>query len=95
MFIVRLPPLFDITFKNKEHEIDDDRWSLLAWVLDFDNDFIEKIRENTKRKSFKDYCAVVITLNYLLKVKDLLVLLRNVLKLVIFHAARRVYSHGS
>lgn len=65
--------LFDLIFKNNERQFDRDRWSLLEWILDCDHEFIEQVKKKSVQKSFKGYCAVILTLQYLLQViKDFL-----------------------
>lgn len=45
LFSVKLPSLLNLIVNYKEIEFDEDRWSLLAWVLDFNDIFMMKLRK--------------------------------------------------
>lgn len=61
-----LPDLNDLIFKNRDQKYDECRWSLLKWILNFDDEFLEKIKLNTQ---FKNLSTVIITLQFLIQVK--------------------------
>lgn len=67
-----MPSLFDLIYKNRESRHDNVRWSLLAWLFNFD----EKFGENLKALS-SVYVAVVLTLKYLLQVIEFRIIQKN------------------
>lgn len=62
--VVKLPPLFDLIFKNKERQFDQFRWSLCEWILDLDKGFMKNLSDKKKSKFF----ACILTLKYLVQV---------------------------
>lgn len=57
-----MPDLFDLIFKTKDKSLDQKRWSLLKWVLNFDVKFIEKLKTRPK-----EFVVALATIKYLLQ----------------------------
>lgn len=55
--------MFDLVFKCNDKRFDNSRWSLFDWMFDFGLDFIRSAKAVHKK-----YFAVLITIQYLLKV---------------------------
>lgn len=82
-FAVKLPPLFDLIFKNKERQFDQTRWSLCEWILDLDEGFMKKMSDSKKPQ----FIAVILTLKYLVQV-----LILRLLKLLYIFLNNFIYK---
>lgn len=61
---VKLPELFDLIFKNKERQFDQQRWALIEWTLDLDEGFVKTLVDKEKQQ----FIATILTLKYLVQV---------------------------
>lgn len=60
-----MPGLFELIYKNREHGMDNVRWSLLKWMFDLDQKFADYLGKMAYHMT-----SVILTIHYLLQVSN-------------------------